>query len=155
MGEKFPWFFRPFIDYEDDENKFQFCHDFYFGNQPRSSLATWLNPVLDKIKPLALIRIKANLIPKTLNIEENLFHHDLSDYDEYGTRKTLYPKKLKQLTTAIFYVNTNNGYTKFNDGTIIESIGNRIVTFPTDTKHTGTSCSDEKTRVVINFNYFK
>ena len=64
-------------------------------------------------------------------------------------------EKLKQWTTSIFYVNTNNGYTEFEDGTKIESVANRMVTFPTNLKHRGTSCTDEKIRVVINFNYFK
>jgi len=52
------------------------------------------------------------------------------------------------------YVNTNNGYTKFEDGTKVESVANRLVTFPANMKHKGTSCTDEKIRVVINFNYF-
>ena len=64
-------------------------------------------------------------------------------------------EKLKQWTTSIFYINTNDGYTKFEDGTKIESIANRMITFPANINHTGTSCTDEQTRVVINFNYFK
>ena len=40
-------------------------------------------------------------------------------------------------------------------GTKVESIANRMITFPSNMKHTGTSCTDEKIRVVINFNYFK
>jgi hypothetical protein len=50
-------------------------------------------------------------------------------------------------------VNTNNGYTKFEDGTKVECVANRLLTFPTNIKHCGASCTDEKTRVVINFNY--
>ena len=81
------------------------------------------------------------------NIIENLFHVDnIVDLSE---------EKLKQLTTSIFYINTNNGYTIFEDGTKVESVANRLLTFPTNMKHTGTSCTDEKTRIVINFNYFK
>jgi len=154
MGRNFPWFYRPVVDYEDDEDKFQFCHDFYFNQQPQSSSMNELLPILDELRPLALVRIKANLLTRTPEIIENVFHYDISDYDD-GNRNLIYPKKLKQLTTAIFYVNTNNGYTKFEDGSIIESVANRMVIFPTNMKHTGTSCSDEKTRVVINFNYFK
>ena len=63
-------------------------------------------------------------------------------------------EKLKQWTTSIFYMNTNNGYTIFENGTKVESVANRMITFPANIKHTGTSCTDEKTRVVINFNYF-
>ena len=63
-------------------------------------------------------------------------------------------EKQKQWTTSIFYVNTNNGYTKFEDGTKVESVANRMVTFSTNMKHLGTSCTNEKRRIVINFNYF-
>ena len=55
--------------------------------------------------------------------------------------------------TAIFYVNTNDGYTEFEDGTKIESKENRIVIFPTLIKHSGVTCTDQQNRVVINFNY--
>ena len=117
-------------------------------------------PILDKINPISLWRIKANLLTKTSNIVENAYHHDISSFDDEN-RKTIFPEKLKQLTTSIFYVNTNNGYTEFQDGRIamentkIKSVANRLVTFPASLKHRGTSCTDEKIRVVINFDYFK
>ena len=101
---------------------------------------------MEKIKAVSLWRIKANLLTRTPNIVENSFHVDMTKLPE---------EKLKQWTTAIFYVNTNNGYTEFEDGTKVESVANRMVTFPANLKHRGTSCTDEKTRVVINFNYFK
>ena len=59
-----------------------------------------------------------------------------------------------ECTTAIYYVNTNNGYTEFEDGSRVESIENRLVTFPSYMKHTGTTCTDQKRRIVINFNYY-
>ena len=62
---------------------------------------------------------------------------------------------LKQWTTSIFYINTNNGYTKFKDGTKVESIANRMITFPANMEHCGTSCTDKNIRIVINFNYYK
>ena len=55
--------------------------------------------------------------------------------------------------TSIFYMNTNNGCTVFEDGTEIKSVANRVVTFPRSTKHAGTTCSDENVRILINFNY--
>ena len=62
-------------------------------------------------------------------------------------------EKLKHWTTSIFYVNTNNGYTVFEDGTKVESVANRMLTFPSNLKHCGTSCTDKNIRSVINFNY--
>ena len=61
---------------------------------------------------------------------------------------------MKLFKTSIFYVNTNNGYTEFEDGTIVRSIENRFVEFSGDTLHRGVSSTDVKKRIVINFNYF-
>ena len=147
MGEIFTWNYITRIDSGDDVDKFQFTHMFYFNNAPISPFLEILTPIINKIESISLGKIKANLLTRTPNIIENTFHVDGdATYDE---------EKLKQLTTSIFYVNTNNGYTKFEDGTKVESVANKMVTFPTNMKHTGTSCTDERTRVVINFNYFK
>ena len=71
-----------------------------------------LEPLLNKIQPTALIRIKANSYPNTHIIQEHKMHTDMN----YGM-------------TSIFYLNTNDGYTKFDDGTVIESVQNRLLTF--------------------------
>ena len=57
------------------------------------------------------------------------------------------------IKTAIFYCNTNDGYSLFKDGTKVKSIKNRIVIFNNDIYHTGTTCTNEKIRSVINFNF--
>ena len=146
MGDDFAWYFVDSIDYDDyEEEKYMFFHMFYFSYTPQSSYFENLTPIFEIIKPISLWRIKANLLTKTSNIIENAFHIDMDMPEE----------KIKQWSTSIFYVNTNDGYTKFEDGTKVESIANRLVSFPANMKHTGTSCTDEKTRVVINFNYFK
>ena len=140
------WFYNDRIVSTDATNtdKFQFIHIFY-RNEPQSPFMDILIPILEKIDPVSIFRIKANLRTKTSKIEESSFHTDMRGMSE---------EKLKQWTTSIFYVNTNNGYTKFEDGTKVESVANRMVTFPCNMKHTGTSCTNEQTRVVINFNYF-
>ena len=139
------WSYNDGIDYKEDKVKFQFVHLIYGGNVPHSSLYEKTFPILEIIQPFIIVRIKANLLTRTSNIVENAFHVDINDLSE---------EKLKQWTTSIFYVNTNNGYTKFEDGTKVESVANRMVTFPANIKHTGTSCTDKKTRIIINFNYF-
>ena len=157
MSQKFPWHYTDGILYgvldsdgnlifseEVDKNKFQFVHEFYDADVPCSSHWKTLIPILEIINATAMTRIKANLRTRTSKNEESFFHVDLQMSKE----------KLKQWTTSIFYVNTNNGYTKFEDGTKVESVANRLVSFPANMKHLGTSCTDQKTRVVINFNYF-
>ena len=98
--------------------------------------------LFQKLKPKEIYRIKANLLPRTPEIKVNRFHTDIQ-----GNNGVI------PYTTSIFYMNANNGYTEFEDGTIVESVANRWISFPEDTKHRGTSCTDEKVRVVINFNY--
>ena len=145
MGVSFPWYYNSAIDLPEDKDKFQFVHVFYENCIPGPS-AEVINPIITNMGPILLWRIKANLLTKTPNIVENDFHVDVFDGEL---------KVREQLTTSIFYVNTNNGYTKFEDGSKIESVANRLLSFPSNMKHTGTSCTDEKIRIVINFNYLK
>ena len=146
LGSDFSWYYNSYIDYKTEKEKeFQFTHTFYKKHVSTSSFLEKLNPIVDIIKPIVIWRIKANLLTRTPNIVENAFHVDMHMSEE----------KIKQWTTSIFYINTNNGHTKFEDGSIVESVANRMVTFPANLKHRGTSCTDEKIRVVINFNYFK
>ena len=140
------WGYNDVIVDNNDIDKFQFVHIFYSDDVPFSPFLEKLNPMLDRIQATSLWRIKANLHTRTPNIIENKFHVDMLAVPE---------EKLKHWTTSIFYINTNNGYTEFEDGTKVESVANRMVTFPSNLKHRGTSCTDEKIRVVINFNYFK
>jgi len=156
VGPTFPWFYLPVIDFAEDrkdKDKFQFIHLFYDNHLPVSSAIENLHPLITKIFPCLLWRIKANLLTKKPTIIENEFHIDIGLPDK-GQNLQL-QKKLGQLTTSIFYVNSNNGYTKFADGKKVESVANRMISFPSNMRHKGTSCTDEKVRIVINFNYLK
>ena len=145
-GEEFPWFYGPGVVSKDDletshdeKYNYQFYNEIYNKDFPKSPFATKFTGFLDKLQCRSLIRIKANLLPSTVKIIRHGFHVDVSYLDS---------------KTAIYYVNSNNGYTEFEDGTKIESIKNRIVIFPANLKHTGTTCTDQKIRTIVNFNYF-
>ena len=140
----FPWFYADRIVFEDDD-KFQFIHAFYDNHMPMSPFSNELDSIINIIQPFSIVKIRAKLLTRTPEIVESTFHVDIPLPEE----------KLKQWTTSIFYINTNNGYTKFEDGTIVESVANRMLSFPANMKHCGTSCTDERRRVVINFNYFE
>jgi hypothetical protein len=147
MGEPspFPWFYADRIVFEDDVDKFQFIHAFYDNHMPMSPFSNELDSIINIIQPFSIVKIRAKLLTRTPEIVESTFHVDIP----------LLEKNLKQWTTSIFYINTNNGYTKFEDGTIVESVANRMLSFPANMKHCGTSCTDERRRIVINFNYFE
>ena len=142
FGENFCWVYNGAIDYEDDEDKFQFTHSFYKNNiGPSSQQYGKLSHILNKIRPKEIFRIKANLLSRTSEIVENSFHVDIVDLG------------ILPWTTSILYMNTNNGYTEFETGAKVESVENRMLVFPAEMKHRGTSCTDKKIRVVVNFNY--
>ena len=58
-------------------------------------------------------------------------------------------------TTAILYLNTNNGGTQFydEDGPIVKSEANTLIKFPTSTRHAGVWATDAKLRYVLNMTY--
>jgi hypothetical protein len=142
MGQYFPWYFNDFVLDEEDKKikQYQLVHNFYNNYTQTSNYLEVLEPIISKIKPLELLRIKANLNPIAENQIEHGYHVD-------------YENSLSNQKTAVFYINTNNGYTLFEDGTKVESVENRFVSFKTSINHTGSTCTNENRRVLINFNY--
>ena len=148
MGENVCWHFVPFTDGKDKNNdQFYFGDNVYMNHSWVSSLSNDLSPLIAGIKPMAIHTIRANLMTKSEKHIESQLHSDLEK-----NAPTI--DKVDQWTTAIFYINDCNGYTKLEDGTIVESKANRLLTFSSDTKHLGATCTDEKRRVLINLNYF-
>ena len=121
-----------------DLYNYQFINIGYNDNMPRSKLFDLSMPILEKARPISVVKIKANLQPRADKIVEFPMHVDIQNFKG---------------KTAIFYLNTNDGYTLFENGQKVESIANRYVEFDSTIKHTGTTCTDQKRRVVINFNY--
>jgi len=98
-----------------------------------------LNPIINKIDPLAFTFIRANLSTRDEVLYETGWHVDFENV---------------KAKTAVLYLNTNNGYTKFKEtGDIVESISNRFLEFDTDMMHTGSTTTSEPNRIVLNFNY--
>lgn len=146
MSDQIAWRYNDSAGLYDSDNEFQFEHLFYINNSPSSTKIEKLNSLLIKIDTISIWRIKANLLTRTPDVIEKSFHVDIGQLTS--------EEKLQQWTTSIFYVNTNDGYTEFEDGTKIHSVENRMITFPANLKHRGTSCTDAKVRVIINFDYF-
>jgi hypothetical protein len=142
LGPDIEWGYNSFVvrNERTDPYDFQFTHTFYHKCQPLSHRINLIDPILQILNPSAIVRIKANLLTRTEKIVINQYHYDHHHFDG---------------KIAIFYVNTNNGYTIFEDGTKIDSIENRLLIFDGNTLHTGTTCTDQKTRVLINFVYYQ
>ena len=131
----FPWYFMPFKVHEGDEN-YQFYHLFLAKGKVLSKHFVILNPVLKKLGAKEIIRIKANLTLKQKEHIKSDMHIDFKD-----------------CKTAIYYLNTNNGYTLFDKGDKIHSQENRVVEFDSNLKHCAVDHNDTKYRIVINFYY--
>ena len=136
FSNEFPWFYNSGINYLND-GFCQFTHVFYSQFTINSPHFITLKPIVDLLDPLSILRIKANFLTKTHTIIKHGFHTDE-------------PWKGK---TAIFYVNTNNGFTEFENGFKSSSEENKLIIFDNFINHTGTSCTDKNERIVINFNY--
>ena len=139
MGSYFPWYFNDFVNYKGEkENNFQFTFTFINNGEYKcvKALQDLLIPVLKNIKYKKINRVKANLLTRTDTIIEHGMHID----QEKGT-------------TGILYLDNSNGHTKFENGKKIKSEENKYVEFNSTLKHTGSTCTDEQRRVVINFNY--
>ena len=142
---RFPWFYNDNVlstSLENNLNDYQFTHTIYENFVVCSSSLSTIGPLLEYLDPECLLRIKANLNPRTS--VRHIFDYHVDFPSKAGDRKT-----------AIYYVNSNDGVTILEDGTEIESIANRLVIFDQKTRHTGTTCTDQKVRCLINFNYIE
>ena len=127
----------------EDLDDIQFVCPFYDSHQ-------WIEnpkiiaPLIERVGEVSWIRIKANLLPHASKI-----------FAKGGDTGWHQDNPFVGSTTSIFYVNTNNGFTEFEDGTKVNSVANRIAIFPADMMHRGTSCTDSPVRIVVNLNYLK
>jgi len=141
----FPWYaseiLYPHLIAKNVPNM-QFVHPFYNKYRIVSHYFDMLVPLLNKLNIFSLLRIKANMTVRTLTHVEHGMHVDFIN-------------KNCKIKTGIFYVNSNNGYSKFENGEKIQSIENQFVEFDSHIKHTGSSSTDHDRRMVINFNYIK
>ena len=132
-------------------NDYQFTHNFFTfhsltgARHVVSKQIDVLIPLVNKIKFISLHRIKANLEPIKPSRFVSKFHYDVQKDG----------KPCDFMTTGIYYINTNDGYTEFETGEKVESVANRYVKFPSNIKHRGVSQLDTKVRCVLNLNYFE
>ena len=131
----------------DKKYNYQYVHGIYTKQEPVSKYFDNVIPFLTKLDARALVRCKVNSICRAEEIVVHGFHTDMEYPEEHSTG-------LDGMKTAILYLNTNNGFTCFEDGTKVESIANRCVIFPAHYKHSGTTCTDVHRRLALNVVYF-
>ena len=139
--DNFPWFYHDYVAtrHKKSGDEFYFTHTFYdaplLGKEINSGF--WDNivvPILYIIgQELPLIRVKANLFTKRDKQIAYGFHQDY--------KATSYPEH----TTFVLSLNTNNGYTEFEDGTKIPSIERQMLIFDGNVKHRSVGQTDTLT----------
>ena len=136
----FPWYVQEGVTVTDGRNTdhWNLIHSFYQNYEIQSGFFKHLLVVIDKLQIKSLIRIKANLYPKTNKIIEHDFHADFDFSHKSG----------------LYSLNTNNGFTIMEDGERIESVANRMLLFDASKPHNSTTCTDEIFRANIVLNYF-
>ena len=143
MGVDFPWYYQKNSNYKEDGLS-QLTHGFYnyeLSKRANSPFLEILTPILKKLDAVGLIRIKANLTYPAKAHQE--IHTDFP---------------FKNVMTAIYYINSNNGGTRIKQkkDKIVKSIENRMVIVSVDTPHTVIRHTNSKVgRFVINFNYYE
>jgi len=142
-SDMFPWYFNDYSVTPDTQP--QFTHKFYdtYGKDgvmcyKKSDGFPLLEPIIKTINPFSLYRIKINLNPQTSSIIETGMHKDLED---------------DRFLSSVLFFNTCDGYIKFEDNNKIYSEDNKLVTFKSNTLHTGSTTTNEKRRIVLSVIY--
>lgn len=135
----FPWYFQKLINDKHSlkDNTCYFTHTVF--NQKYNSIF-FENCFIftEKLKVKSYLKIKLNCFPSSKELKTYEAHKDF----EFKHK------------AAVFYINTNDGFTILEKKIKIESIENRLLIFEGYKKHSSTNCTNAKARFNINFNYF-
>mgnify|MGYP003678186823 FL=1 len=151
-SDEIPWYYnkeqvekkdvKQLYDGYTSDNESYFSHQFYSNDMPSSSFYTNILPLINFIKPISLINVRANL-----NVNKNRINFS-------GWHRDMYRNNKFNHNTAIFYINTNNGYTELKNNRKINSEDNKLLIFDSKELHRAHQQTDTDRRVVINLNYF-
>lgn len=134
------WSFCDKVSDQNDDielDNYYLIHRVYENFVPASFLFDELRGIFSNLKIKSILRARFLLYPY---VGKFVRHNPHIDFD--------YPHK-----AAVLYMNTNNGFTEFSDGTRVESIRNRVVIFDGSTLHNSTTCTDRQSRIVFAVNY--
>ena len=142
INSTFPWFLQNYKVKKGD-GEMQFTHLFFEDHVINSRYFKALIPLLKKLKVRALQRMKVNNTIKTNKIRLYRYHVDFKASKNEAVGKT-----------GLFYLHTTNGPTFFKNSKKVDCVENRMVIFPSDMRHTGSTHTDHLCRGVININWF-
>lgn len=141
FNSNFPWFFENGYVKDNEENEekvFFYSHSVFNYHSIQSQIYNDLLPMIELLDIKSLIRIRINSTPN-LNINYQPDFHCDQSFEHKG---------------AIFYLNNTNGYTILENNEKIDCIENRLLKFDSSKNHTFKLPTNQKRRIIINFNYF-
>ena len=144
------WRYVNFIAHKDGRDNdrdgyfvhsFKDCHpETFLDRFPESPNYALMTKIMIKIKEKVdyknILRIRSSLYPRRDVQKTDPFHVDYA-----------FPH-----TVCIFYLNTNNGYTMFENEEKIPSVENQLVMFDGQKKHCSVVQTDTSARYIININ---
>ena len=134
----FPWFYLNAIGHKEDSSDLGFYHILYNNHRPNSVFAEQIMaPIVAAVKPKAILRCRISSYLRGAQIIHHAWHQD-QDYPN---------------NAFMLYLNTNDGYTSFQDDTKIECVANRAVFFDPQVLHRSSNCTDQERRLVFTMNY--
>ena len=143
---QFPWFLKTNLNNNDSLGNYYFTHVIIYNGKVITPIFEILKPticfIMDKlgVSFQDMWRVKVNLYPWT---HHRIHHSSHIDYESD-----------EPLTTALYYVNNNDGDTVFDESQrMIESKKNRIIFFNGSNLHHSTTPTNANQRCTINFDY--
>lgn len=144
MSTEVAWRFASGSVYQNDGD-IQFFHPLYLAPTKYEQFDKICAPILKNLEGfVTLLRAKMNMSLRKDHVSQKGFHVDIEDAKQY----------YDVMKTSIFYFNTTDGPTCFKDGTKVDCIENRLITFPMGTMHCGSYATNAERRIVVNLNWF-
>jgi len=140
----FTWVLTKDVNENCKENDFQFLHKFVeFGNELYENslyVPTEIMRPYCENKKIGITRAKANLFVKTNEEHKKLgYHIDIEDKNDFYT--------------LILYLEDSDGYTEFEDTSMVLSKKNRALIFKANVKHQTVMQTNTLFRTNININF--
>lgn len=144
LSNYFPYYYVKGVsnEFEDD---YIFVHTILkYQNGQKSDYFNLLKPIYDFLKEKenlnGIIGVRVVFKNKNNSFKKYDLHVDLSMMK--GSYKT-----------SIYYLNTTNGKTYFENNQTIDCVKNRLISFPGNIKHAGYSHTDTNYKLIVNINY--
>lgn len=77
------------------------------------------------------------------------------DIKEYDWEFLVDDEHAKDMHTTLFFLNSNDGYSLFEQNHGVKSVANQTATFSSSFKFKDSTCTNRKARIVMYMNYFK